>query len=128
MESPLTIEVLDGQMAICRLPKDAPIPEWLDLEQFHSITRTREELSIVCSENCVPGDTACERDWRLLKVVGPLYFALTGILASLVTPLAKAGISVFSISTFDTDYLLVKSDRLDETVGTLGGFCTIDIK
>ena len=128
MVNSLTISVMDEQLAICRLSKDASIPEWLDLEQFHSITRTREELSIVCSEECVPGDASCERGWCLLKVKGPLDFALTGILASLVTPLAKAGISVFAISTFDTDYLLVKSDRQDEAVGILGGFCTIDIK
>ena len=128
MGNSLTISVMDVQLAICLLPADATVPEWIDVKGFYSVTRTPEELSIVCSEACVPGDTKCERDWRMLKVKGPLGFSLTGILASLVTPLAKAGISVFATSTYDTDYLLVKSDKLNKAVRILGGFCTIDMK
>ena len=124
-----TITVITGQMAICRLPSNAPLPGWMETPvDFFSITRTRDELSIVCKEACIPVHIKCERDWSLLKVDGPLDFALTGILASLVSPLAHAGISVFAISTFDTDYLLVKSDRLEEAVNILGDFCTINME
>jgi hypothetical protein len=98
---------MPATFGICRLDKDAPIPEWAHIG-FSSITRTPDELSIVCKEEIVPERVICERGWHCLQVMGPLDFALTGILASLAAPLAEAGISIFAISTYDTDYFLVK--------------------
>ncbi len=115
----LTLSLLLDRFAICRLPATAATPEWATRGEFFSITRTTDELSIVCRQNEVPELTACERDWRALKIAGPLDFALKGILASLAAPLAAADISIFVISTFDTDYLLVKAEALETAVTTL---------
>ena len=93
-----------------------PIPEWAH-SGFFSMTRTPDELSIVCNEEIVPDGVACEKGWHCLQVKGPLDFALTGILASLAAPLAEAGISIFAISTYDTDYFLVK--ELDRAIAVL---------
>jgi hypothetical protein len=79
---------------------------------FFSVTRTDEELSIVCAQEHVPEHTQAERNWIGLKVLGPLDFALTGILANLATALAEAGISIFAVSTYDTDYLFIKRTDL----------------
>ena len=76
--------------------------------RFFSITKTSDELSVVCSEGNIPGDIRCEKDWKILKILGPLDFALTGILASVSAILARAEISIFALSTYDTDYILVK--------------------
>ena len=115
----MKLQLLPDTLAICRFAADAPIPSWVTNGDFVSLTRTRDELSIVCTQRTVPDDIRCERDWRALKVEGPLDFALTGILASLATPLANAGISIFAISTFDTDYVLVKQDRLEQAIHVL---------
>ncbi|OGV90953.1 amino acid-binding protein [Microgenomates group bacterium RIFCSPLOWO2_01_FULL_46_13] len=123
--SKLSLSVLPQKLAICRLDKDTQIPSWVEGDDFFSVTKTDDELSIVCSENLVPSDIKTEKDWRAFKVAGPLDFSLTGILASLANPLAAVGISIFAVSTFDTDYLLVKSDKLDEAVRVLSSFCNI---
>ena len=115
---PLTLSVLSDTFAICRLAASAPMPAWARGD-FLSITRTRDELSIVCAQSNVPDGIKCERDWCALQVVGPLDFALTGVLASLSAPLADAGISIFALSTFDTDYVLVKTERWREAVQVL---------
>jgi hypothetical protein len=99
---------LDGLFAVCRLPADAPFPSWALSDSLVSVTRTPDELSIVCHQVNVPPVIQSEPGWRCFKVQGPLDFALTGILARLTTPLAAAGVPVFALSTFDTDYLLVK--------------------
>jgi len=114
----MLFSVLPDVLAVCRLDASAPIPGWVRGD-FVSITRTRDELSIVCAQANVPADVRCERDWRALKVEGQLDFALTGILVSIATPLANAGISIFAISTFDTDYVLVKADVLDKAIQVL---------
>jgi hypothetical protein len=119
MTRALTLSVLPDSFAICRLDADAPIPPWASALGFSSVTRTRDDLSIVCQQHVVPAGVRCERDWRALRVDGTLDFALTGILASLAAPLAHAGISIFAISTFDTDYLLVKETDLPRAVQTL---------
>jgi hypothetical protein len=108
----LTLSLLPDNYSICRLGPAADIPPWALAGNFFSITRTEEELSLVCSQEVVPDGVLCEKGWRCIMVVGPLDFSLTGILASLIASLAEAGISVFAISTFDTDYLLVKADNL----------------
>lgn len=111
-----------GNFAICRLPAKSPPPAWLfgSSSGFYSLTKTDDELSVVCLQHLIPSDlTPCEKDWSCLKVQGPLDFGLTGIMASLASPLAKAGISIFAVSTYDTDYLLVKANRLEDAIEAL---------
>jgi hypothetical protein len=110
----MNIVSVPGRYAVCRLSPEERLPPWiLDCHgEFFSITRTEDELSIVCLEKRVPEDVVTEKTWAVLKVQGPLDFALTGILSALAQPLATAGISIFAISTYDTDYLLVKTDTL----------------
>jgi hypothetical protein len=112
----LTLSLLADNFSICRLGPEESIPPWALAGEFFSITRTKEELSLVCSQEVVPADVQSEAGWRCLMVGGPLDFSLTGILASLTTSLAEVGISIFAISTFDTDYLLVKADNLERAV------------
>ncbi len=108
----LTLTVLPEALAICRLSAAETVPEWALIGGFISITYTGDELSIVCAEENVPSDVRADRGWRALKVEGPLDLALTGVLASLANPLAEARINLFAVSTFDTDYLLVKGHNL----------------
>src|SRR5262245_61730292 len=116
-----TLTVLDGTFAICKLAANAPIPAWASGGDFCSITRTAEELSIVCREDAVPEGVVCERGWRCLRVAGTIPFSAVGVLASLTTPLAEAGISLFAISTFDTDYLFVKEKDFEAALDALCG-------
>jgi len=116
---PLRLQLLPETYAICRLGSEQAVPAWATGGAFLSLTRTRAELSIVCVQEAVPEDVRCEKGWRCLGVRGVLDFSLTGILASLATPLAAAGVSIFAVSTFDTDYLLVKNDGLTPTIAAL---------
>jgi uncharacterized protein len=84
------------------------------------VVRTRDELSIVCSEDRVPDGVRAERGWLALKLEGPFPFSVTGVLASFLQPLAEARISIFAISTFDTDYVLIKRENLDQSEVVLG--------
>ncbi|HEY7020771.1 MAG TPA: ACT domain-containing protein [Ktedonobacterales bacterium] len=113
--------LLPGFFAVCQLDPNAPLPVWATLasSRLVSITRTHSELSIVCAQEDVPNDVRTERDWRCLMVEGPLDFSLTGVLSALLAPLADAGVSIFALSTFDTDYLLVRAAQLDLTIETL---------
>ncbi len=95
------------------------MPGWAAGE-LCSITRTAEELSVVCPEEAVPEAVRRQGGWRCLEVRGPLAFELTGVLASLASPLAEAGVPIFALSTFDTDYLLVPGDQLETAFGALG--------
>jgi len=115
----LTLVVVDGVFAVCRLEPGAPIPIWSTADDFFSITRTADELSVVCRQDAVPDGINCERGWRCLRVAGTIPFSVVGVLASLTAPLADAGISVFALSTFDTDYLLVKAKDLERAVDVL---------
>lgn len=115
----LTLSVLPDTFAICRLARDAPVPDWSLEGSFISITRTGDELSIVCPEANIPRQIKCDSGWRCLKVKGPLEFSATGILASLATPLADAKVSIFALSTFDTDYLMVKESLLETALRVL---------
>ncbi|AUN30866.1 ACT domain-containing protein [Niveispirillum cyanobacteriorum] len=115
----LPLTLLPDHLAVCRLAPDAPLPAWAAGPGFVSITRTDEELSIVVCQGRVPGDVAAVGPWRALKVQGPLDFALTGILAALTAPLADAGISLFAIATYDTDYILVRAETLEAAITAL---------
>jgi hypothetical protein len=105
----LNLRTIRGNFAVTRLAADAPVPEWADSGSFNSVTRTGSELSVVCREENVPFDITSERGFTCLCVAGRLDFSMVGILASLLDPLAQAGIAVFVISTFDTDYFMVKA-------------------
>lgn len=118
----LTLSLLPDVFAICRLSADAPVPAWADRGPFAAIVRTRDELSIVCPHAVVPADVQAEFDWRCLKVDGP--FALDGtigVLAALAAPLAEAQVSIFVVSTYDTDYLLVKDKQVTPAIEALSG-------
>jgi hypothetical protein len=122
----LTLSVLPILLAVARLGVPSDIPAWaIEGEGLFSITKTHDELSVVCLEDKVPQDVKVEKGWSCLKVEGPLDFGLTGILSSLAQPLAEAGISIFAISTFDTDYIMVKKENLQKAVEILGAFCKI---
>jgi hypothetical protein len=114
-----TLLVLDGTFAVCRLGGEAPIPPWATAGHFFSVTRTADELSIVCAQDAVPEGIVCERGWRCLRVAATMPFSVVGVLASLAAPLAEAGISVFAVSTFDTDYLLVREKDLERALDAL---------
>ena len=116
LEKILTMKVLAEKFGVCRLNKNALIPEWVGASNFYSVTKTSDELSIVCSQASIPSDIKCEKDWRILKIEGPLEFSLIGILSSISTILAKEGISIFAISTYDTDYILVKEKDIDNAI------------
>ena len=117
----LSLQVLADRMAICRLSPGEPVPQRPKGARFWSVTCTNQETSIVQPERNVPPHWEAERGWCCLRVVGPLDFNLTGILASLATPLAEAGVSIFAISTYDTDYVLVRDDDLEEAKRALRG-------
>lgn len=118
---PLPLLLLDGPFAVCRLAVDAAVPTWATAGAFSSITRTPDELSVVCAEDAVPEGIKCERGWRCLRVAGTIEFSVVGVLASLTAPLAEAGISAFAVSTFDSDYLLVKDKDLPAALDALLG-------
>lgn len=115
----LDLLLLPGLYAVCRLPANADTT-WA-VGEFVSVTQTREELSVVCCEDAVPDGVRCVRGWRCLRVKGTLDFALVGVLASLLVPLADADVGVFCVSTFDTDYLLVQEVDVGRTVEALRG-------
>lgn len=115
----LNLEILNGEFAVCRLEPEAKIPDWALQGDLYALTKTKEELSLVCLQSNVPSNVMSEGDWRIIKVLGPLDFTLVGILASLSTTLMKAGVSIFAISTFDTDYLLVKKKDLTKACEAL---------
>jgi hypothetical protein len=115
----LTLTLLPGTVAICRLDANSGIPSWACTGDFFSITRTAHELSIVCPQENVPSGIRREKGYRCFKVNGPLDFALTGIIASLYMVLAQEGVSVFLVSTFDTDYLLVKQEQTKKAIVAL---------
>ena len=118
-EKILTMKLLKETYGVCRLDNNELIPEWVQKSNFFSITRTSDELSIVCSLENIPNGIKCEKEWRILKIEGPLDFSLIGILASISTILAQRGISIFAISTYDTDYILVKNIDIDNAVKSL---------
>ncbi len=117
----MTFTLLRGSYAICRLGSSDEIPSWAGGSEFASITRTRLELSIVCDEGLVPSEVRAERGWRCLALAGPIPFDQTGIAAAFLKPLADAEVGVFVVSTYDTDYVLVKAVKLELAVSALRG-------
>jgi hypothetical protein len=115
----LELTLLPERFAISRLAADAAIPEWATQGPFFSVTRTGDELSIVTELSRVPVGVPSQPGWRVLKVHGPFVLTEIGVLASLASPLAEARVSLFAISTFDTDYLLVASETLSAAMAAL---------
>lgn len=114
----MDITVLDEELAVCRLPAGDPLPTWM-AGPFVSVTRTINELTVVCATVSVPDLVTADKGWRGLRVEGPLPFSLVGVLAALSATLAASEISVFVISTYDTDYILVKDVDLVRAVVSL---------
>ena len=113
------LTVLPNSFAIVRLSPDANLPDWATTGTFFSVTRTSDELSIVCVARQVPSGVAAEKGWSALRVAGPFALSEIGVLSALAEPLAKAGVSLFVVSTFDTDYLLVSETQLLAAIAAL---------
>ncbi|HEY4385080.1 MAG TPA: ACT domain-containing protein [Ktedonobacteraceae bacterium] len=116
---PLTLSLLPETFAICRFQPGTPLPKWIRTDSFFSLTNTSEEVSLVCLMETIPSDVNADGDWRCFKLHGPFPFSLVGILNSVTVPLAQAHIGIFAISTYDTDYVLVKKDAVSQAVSVL---------
>jgi len=115
----VALTLLEPVFSVCRLSADEAIPDWAHRGSVSSVTRTPQELSIVCEQGIVPPGVWAEAGWRCLMVEGPLEFTLVGILASLTAPLAASEVSVLAISTYDTDFLLIKEASLEKALSSL---------
>jgi hypothetical protein len=118
-KKPLLLTLLKEKFGVCQLNPTRDAPDWSINPYFQSITRTPDELSVVCLENDIPSPIKAVKDWRCFKVKGPLDFSQTGILSSLTQPLAENNIPVFVISTYNTDYLFVKNADINECINLL---------
>ena len=115
----LQLSLLDKIYGICVFENDAPIPDWAAMTSFCSITRTQEELTIVCPQNIIPSDCEYDADWRCFRIDGSFDLNQIGVISSLAAPLAEAGISIFVVSSYDTDYILVKDQKVEQAVTVL---------
>jgi uncharacterized protein len=113
------LSVLQERLTVCRLEPQAEIPPWAAGAPFFCVTRTPDELSIICAEERVPAGIACERGWRAFKLEGPFDFGLVGVLASVAAPLAESDVGILAMATYDTDYVLVKEEQLDLATSAL---------
>jgi len=125
----ISLKKLKQEFAICKLSPNSIIPDWIWASSLYSISKTTDELSLVCEQDKIISQPGMhqEKDWKCLQVVGPLDFSLTGILSSIAQPLADNKISIFALSTYDTDYILVKKEKFAEaqTVLKNNGFIII---
>ena len=119
MAQRLSLTLLPDAFAICRLDAEAQLPAWAIGAPWWSITRTPDELSVVCTEACVPDGVVASRGWRALRFAGPLPLDQTGVLASVTTPLAAARVSVLALATYDTDYVLIPSAQRAAAIDAL---------
>lgn len=120
MPPPYALSITPGRLAIVKLPpKESGLPEWARRSDFLAFIQTPDEITVVCNEQVAPFGFHSERGWRALRVQGPLNFSLVGVLASLIVPLTVAEVSIFVLSTFDTDYLLVKEYQLSPAIQAL---------
>lgn len=113
------LEMLPYELAICRLGTDEDAPAWAFRSEFFSLTRTKDELSVVCPQDQVPPEAKQSGGWRCLKLRGPLDFDQVGVLKSLTQPLADAGISIFAVSTYETDYILLRANDIKSAISAL---------
>ena len=119
MPRKLNFSRVPGSFAICRLAANTPVPGWALRGEFFSVTSTAGEVSVVCPVAQVPCGVAHEGEWACLRLEGPFPFSETGILSSFVQPLAERAIPIFAVSTFDTDYVLVKHAWVEKAVAAL---------
>ncbi|MEP6906415.1 MAG: ACT domain-containing protein [Pseudoxanthomonas sp.] len=115
----LALKHIPGTYAICRFAAGTPMPHWFHPGGFSSASWSDNELSIVCDESQVPDDVQCDRGWQCLMLQGPFAFDETGILLQVLQPLAAASIGIFAVSTFDTDYVLVKEHHFEAAMHAL---------
>ncbi len=116
----LALSLLPVTLGVARLPAGSAPPAWIDWSDLLvSISRTDDEVSIICPEHRIPDDVTCEKGWRVFKVAGPLDISLTGVLFSLLTPLAEAGVPILALSTYDTDYVLVRDGSVADAASAL---------
>ena len=118
----MRLRALPGRFAVCRLAASDPLPPWFSLAAgplAAVVRRGDEELSLVCPSDAPPADAVAERDWVALQIDGPMAFTLTGVLASVASPLAEAGVPIFALATYDTDVVLVPGARSDDATGAL---------
>ncbi len=115
----MQLRTLPDSYAVVRLHPGAELPEWVDKGPFRSVTRTEHEVSVVCRDYDVPDGESVDRGWTVLEVAGPLDFSLSGVVASLVAPLAEEQMPIFVISTFESDYVLVRSTDLARAADAL---------
>lgn len=122
----LALSILQEKLGVCHFNKNSKIPDWAEKNSsFTSITRTNDELSIICPQEKIPAGVMFEKDWRAFKVKGPLGFTLTGVVSSLSVPLAEAKISILYVSTYETDYLFVEDKNLERAKEILSAFCNV---
>lgn len=114
-----SLSLFGEEYAICRLDKNAPIPQWATGGAFFAVARTPDELSIVCKQDAVPPDTDHEGGWRCLKIESPFEFDVTGMISSVAVPLAEERIDMFVVATQDSDYILVRQADLDRSISLL---------
>src|SRR3989344_1364486 len=119
------LSVLPEKLGICHFAEKGPIPAWAQDINFCSITRTKTELSIVCPQDEIPGGVLAEKDWRAFRLDGDLGLESVGVIASLAKPLADAGISIFNVSTYETNYVMVEDKNLAKAIEVLSPFCEI---
>ncbi len=115
----LQLSLLKDKYGICTLPNTAPIPDWALTQSLASITRTEKELTIVCRLEILPSQYQSDLKWRCFKIDGSFDLNQIGVISSISSPLADAGISIYVISTYDTDYFLIKEQNLEKTISTL---------
>jgi hypothetical protein len=115
----LRLDILDEELAICRLAAHAAMPAWATARPFFSVARTTDELSVICPSEQVPSDIAASRGWRALKLHGPFDLGVVGILVAIATPLADAGVSIMPVATHDTDYILVREADLARAIDAI---------
>ena len=118
-EGRLKLALLADAYAICGLPATEPVPGWASATPLHAIVRTPKELTVVCRQDAIPASCPCDRNWRCLRVYGSFDLDQVGVISSLSLPLAEAGISIFVISSYDTDYIMIREPRVEEAVSIL---------
>ena len=114
-----SLSILPLRLAVCRLDSRSPIPFEALKSEFWSLTRTGSELSLVTEEGAIPANWPSEKDWRCLRVNGPLEFDMIGVVSSISSALADAAIPIFVISTYDTDYILIHQKHLEKGIEAL---------
>lgn len=115
----LTFQLLSGEYSLCRLAPEESIPDWLAASAFFSISKSANELSIVCESQFVPPEVKHNGQWRLLKILEVLDLSLTGITAQFSTALANAAVNICVIASYDTDYVMVKEEKLSIAITAL---------